>query len=426
MNALATAAKGKGAANALRRAREIGTRYGFGPSSMERKIGSVHEIVAQSGCRATLPITAVVVARHSEAVARYAALGIEFPVHGYYHVDHAALPEHRQLSQLARARQVFEARGLPVAGFRAPYLRWNHATLRAIAENGFLYDCSQAMHIPIGTLLESDAYRRGLAFCGALSADDYLMVPWSEDGLLRIPYVLPDDESIVDRLQMSSPSAIADLWLKMFAVTYERGELFTLATHPERIDACRHGISAVLDAARECSPTVWIASHEEIARWWARRPDATITTSDIDGGRLSITIKEPVGVTVLARKLDLRGLEPWADGYERVRSKHFDVDARPRPFLGVHPAAPPQLSKFLRDQGYIVEVSTARDDYAHFIERDQFTRRDERQLVDEIERDSFPLLRFGRWPHGSRSALSVTGDIDALTIRDYAYRILGR
>ena len=99
---------------------------------------------------------------------------------------------------------------------------------------------------------------------------------------------------------------------------------------------------------------------------------------------------------------------------------------RPRPFLGVHPAAPPQLSKFLRDQGYIVEVSTARDDYAHFIERDQFTRRDERQLVDEIERDSFPLLRFGRWPHGSRSALSVTGDIDALTIRDYAYRILGR
>ena len=50
----------------------------------------------------------------------------------------------------------------------------------------------------------------------------------------------------------------------------------------------------------------------------------------------------------------------------------------------------------------------------------------ETRVWAEIDGGAFPLLRFGRWPHGSRSALSLTGDIDALTIGDYAHRILGR
>ena len=426
MNAIATAAKGKGVSNALRRAREIGSRYGVGPESMERRISSVFELVRESGGRATLPITSVVVARHPRAVTHFAELGIEFPVHGCYHVDHAALPEHRQLSQLARARQVFEDRGLPVTGFRAPYLRWNEATLRAVSENGYLYDCSPAMHLPIDVRIETDAYRRGLEFCGARSADDFPIVPWSEHGILRIPYVLPDDESIVDRLRVTSPSAIAELWLRMFDLIHQRGELFTLAAHPERIDVCEPGIAAVLDVARSRSPAVWIASHEEIARWWTCRRDATVSVRETGGTRLGLTITGPVGLTVLARKLDIPDLEPWADGYERVLGRHFDVDGVPRPFLGVPPSAPPPLVDFLRDQGYLVEVSTERQNYTHFIERESFTRRDERQLVEEIDGGSFPLLRLGRWPRGARSALSITGDIDALTIRDYAYRMVGR
>ncbi|MCK5620360.1 MAG: hypothetical protein KAJ17_13215, partial [Candidatus Krumholzibacteria bacterium] len=36
-----------------------------------------------------------------------------------------------------------------------------------------------------------------------------------------------------------------------------------------------------------------------------------------------------------------------------------------------------------------------------------------------------PLLRFGAWPHGNRSALAVTGDIDALTIWDFVHRLRG-
>jgi hypothetical protein len=36
------------------------------------------------------------------------------------------------------------------------------------------------------------------------------------------------------------------------------------------------------------------------------------------------------------------------------------------------------------------------------------------------------LVRLARWPNGARAALSVTGDVDALTIRDYTRRLNGR
>jgi hypothetical protein len=36
-----------------------------------------------------------------------------------------------------------------------------------------------------------------------------------------------------------------------------------------------------------------------------------------------------------------------------------------------------------------------------------------------------PLIRLGAWPYGNRSALAVTGDIDALTIWDFAHRFRG-
>ena len=43
----------------------------------------------------------------------------------------------------------------------------------------------------------------------------------------------------------------------------------------------------------------------------------------------------------------------------------------------------------------------------------------------ELETGRFPLLRLGRWPGGAKSALAVTGDVDALTIWDYALRFFG-
>jgi peptidoglycan/xylan/chitin deacetylase (PgdA/CDA1 family) len=393
---------------------------------MERRVKAMFDIVAPYGCRATLPITAVVVARHPRVIAEYAARGMEFPVHGYWHVDHAALPEHLQLAQLARARKAFEEAEIPFGGFRAPYLRWNDATLRAVAANGYLYDASQAMYVDLEDGSGNEAYRRVLDFCGALPADDHPVVPWTESGVVRIPYVLPDDESLLDRLGIEGPDEITSRWMSVFDTLHDRGELFTLAVHPERVDACTQGIAAVLDAARHSPLPVWITQHEEIARWWRDRAAASMDVTDHGDGRLGIWVRGPVGLTTLARGLDIACAERWADGYELVRGTRFEVEVAARPFIGVHPSTPSSLSAFLREQGYIVEISEDDRAYTCFLRRSHFTRLDQRALLAEIDNGSFPLLRLGRWPQGARSALSITGDIDALTLSDYAYRIVGR
>ncbi|MDI9546097.1 MAG: hypothetical protein QM346_00715, partial [Chloroflexota bacterium] len=63
--------------------------------------------------------------------------------------------------------------------------------------------------------------------------------------------------------------------------------------------------------------------------------------------------------------------------------------------------------------------------HAYFLDRQQFSALDERPLLAEIEDGDRPLVRLGRWPRGARSALVVTGDIDALTLWDYGLRALG-
>ena len=45
-------------------------------------------------------------------------------------------------------------------------------------------------------------------------------------------------------------------------------------------------------------------------------------------------------------------------------------------------------------------------------------------LVQEIETLEAPLLRFGCWPDECHAALSITGDIDSVTVQDFFLRVL--
>lgn len=426
MNAVAVAAKGKGASTLVRRARAIGAAYGFGPQGMDRNLATVCELVEQHGGAATLPVTAAAVERNPGLIARYAAAGIEFAVHGLYHVDHIALPAAEQLDQLGRARGILESDGVPAVGFRAPYLRWNDATLEAVRTGGFLYDTSQAISWPVDPELETDSYRRVLGFYGALAADDHPVVPWSVDGIVRIPYCLPDDEAVVERLRMMSPEMIGQLWLSIFRRTFERGELFTLGVHPERIGVCAPGIAAVLEAMKTVRSAVWVARLDEIARWWLARAASDVQVRTCARGRLEVSVQGPPGVTVLARGVALPAVGAGGDGYLRAAGTTFELPAGPRPFVGIHPSSPASLERFLREQGYIVEIAEIGSDYTFYLRRERFEREDQRGLLTELESGAFPLVRLGRWPDGAQSALSITGDVDALTLWDYAYRILGR
>jgi hypothetical protein len=313
-------------------------------------------------------------------------------------------------------------------GFRAPYLRVNDHTLDAVRTNGFLYDASQAFHWQDELVPPAGAYARALEFYGSRPADHHPVVPWCERGIVRLPYCLPDDEAVVDRLGLGRDE-IAALWLRVLRATQARGDLFTLAVHPERIEACATGVAAVLDAARAASPAVWVARHDEIARWWRERLDSAVVVAEsARPGWVRVSAHGPAELTVLARNVAVAGrTEPWAGDTVRVHGSEFELQAQPRrPFIGVHADCPESVSRFLRAQGYIVEDARSGDEHGCIVRRDRFGPADRQPLLAEIAAGSFPLVWLARWPSGAASALSITGDVDALTIGDYASRLRGR
>ncbi|HSQ18462.1 MAG TPA: polysaccharide deacetylase family protein, partial [Anaerolineales bacterium] len=267
-NPLLIAAKGKGFLPMLARGRVIASRYGLTPGKMEAALATLTDTLGQYACSATLPVTASALLSNPTAIKKNSLQGMELAIHGLHHLDYSKLSLEHQLKHLNRAREIFQRLGTPVAGFRCPYLRWNGDTLTALKEAGFAYDSSQALSWDVVDGLSTDAYRRALDFYGAQSVNKYPALPSWSDNLVRIPYSLPDDEALVDRLHITDADLMADIWLAMLDRAYHAGELFTLGLHPERAAVCQAALRAVLVKARSLSPSVWVARLDEIAVWF--------------------------------------------------------------------------------------------------------------------------------------------------------------
>jgi hypothetical protein len=306
-------------------------------------------------------------------------------------------------------------------------LRWTPDTLVALRQQGLAYDSSQGLSWDVLDGRETPAYRHVLGFYGALSASDYPSLPSLEGNLIRIPYSLPDDEALVHRLSLETTDQMNALWLAVLHRSYELGELFTLGLHPERMLVCQDLLTAVLSEARQLNPTVWIARLDEIAAWWRARSEARIEIVDTADGRFQVTVAGPKSTTVLARGVKVDApTRPWANDYQQVLATAFTIHTPLRPFIGLSSTVSPELSSFVRQQGYIVEISQRKHRYSYYLDQTDFTAEDERPLLARIEGTKHPLVQLGRWPNGARSALAITGDIDALTLWDYGLRILGR
>jgi hypothetical protein len=393
---------------------------------MDRAMDRFAQILESFSCGATFPLTAITLTRNNWPLESYRSANIEFAVHGLYHVDHSRLSLQQQLDDFARARLLFEERGIAQPGFRCPYLRWSDDTITAVNQLGFRYDSSQSLAWPVLNGLTTETYSRVLSFYRARSAADYPALPSYENGLIRMPYSLPDDEALVDRLALSHET-IHQPWPAILAETYRLGELFVLGLHPERIFLCESALIETLGTARSLSPGVWIARLDEIAGWWMARTNSFVRCDQVGERTIHVSLSGPKGLTVLVRGVETPAATESSDGrYRRVHAIDFEVTAERRPFIGVTSRSSTRLTSFLRQQGYIVEQAGNDRMHALTLDRPEFSGEDERSLLATIEDDDFPLVKLGRWPDGYRSAMSITGDIDALTLWDYGLRLFGR
>jgi hypothetical protein len=299
--------------------------------------------------------------------------------------------------------------------------------LAVLQQTGFTYDSSLSLSWEVLKNGETPAYRHALEFYGALPANQYPSLPSLEGNLVRVPYSLPDDEALVNRLFPGTFDQLGEPWLAILDRCHELGELFVLGLHPERIAQCAEALMAVLSHARQLVPAVWIARLDEVAAWWKARTEATVKITDVATGRYRINVTGPNGTTILARGLEVEAPgASWSNGYQRVDGTAVTVRSHSRPFVGLSPRADPRLGSFVQQQGYLVETSERSEDYGCYLAQAHFAPEDQRGLLARIEDTARSIVRLGRWPDGARSSLAITGDIDALTIWDYGLRLFGR
>jgi len=426
--------RSKGPANILRRGYAIASRLGVTPTSMARSLAAFSALLARYDAPATFPVTAATAARHPGVLHKLLAgpARIELAVHGCRHVDHSLLPAADLSDELARAREIFDATNLPFSGFRAPYLRWNDALLAALRRAGFRYDSSHSVLWPAvdrAALSPEQAAKMDilLDFCHPVSADACPTVPVWVDGLLELPVSFPDDELMVERLGLTDARSQAALWRAILEQSHARGELFVLQLHPERFPLCAEALAEVLERARSLQPAAWLASLGDIADWWQEKPSLRLRMTALDHGRWQVTAMGPDRGAVLVRgALPEASSHPWDGRYSVVTERSFTLRSGVRPCVGVPADASPDLRRFLADQGYVVESGDSPETYAIYLDSAAFSPEAMRPLLEQIESSPTPLVRFGRWPDAARSALAITGDIDALTLWDYGLRLAGR
>ncbi len=410
----------------LQRGKNLLQRYKLSPSVAMKRVDRVVNSLADYGCAPTFPTPGVVIESRPAYFRELQERGVEFSVHSYHHIDLKSCPPQEARAQLIRAIEAFERHGLEAHGFRCPYLSWSDALLDVLPPGLFGYSSNQAVRWDVIT--ESITRRQAVNF-GIVdnlyipkNANDKACVPWMIGGLVEIPVCVPDDIQLYDGLELGV-EAIIKVWTRILNRTHQRGELYNQMFHPELVDIDEQIFPSILLSAKALTPAVWITRLRDVSAWWREKNGFKAEITPTNSG-LQVDFTCSPRATVLSRGLDLPG-EPWADGYQRLETRRVQLPAGTRPFIGISAAAPAWVAPFLQEQGYIVDTTeTAPACGLYFDPQTLEEIYGEVALIARIEKSDAPLVRFWRWPDGCRSALCISGDLDALTLWDYASRIV--
>lgn len=415
------------------RALKIFKRYGLTSKSLENCLSEYVDLMQKYNCTPSFPITAQVLDRYPKLIERYLTIGIEFSIHGYRHLDYSQLLYQTKIDDFENAIDIFKQRNVPFSGFRCPYLKWNDELLSILSDARFCWDSSQTV---IWDCIKREDfnnekwknYEKILAQYKPYHAQHCCIRPKLKNNLVEIPVSLPDDDILIDRLGITDEAIIADIWNNILDRTYERGELFTLQLHPERIHFCKEALDAILRRANMFNPPVWIASLNEIANWWKERINFSFDIIELREQQYRIKANCTERASILIKKTDQYDKrEEFFNGSLTTGEKNFIINSFTKPVVGIPENVSTELIAFLKEEGFPFEVSGNKDKYGIYLEGfDHFNEQDGKELLKRIDSSTSPLIRFWRWPKKARSVLVISGDIDALSSVDFLLRMIGK
>ena len=192
----------------------------------------------------------------------------------------------------------------------------------------------------------------------------------------------------------------------------------------------------MLASARQGPLPVWIVRLQEVADWWQERLTFGWRFTSLGSRCWRVQAICTPQATLLGRLVQIedQSLQPFYGLDQLIRAHDFILRARCMPCLALSPRTPAEVACFLHEQGYPVHTDVeenAHEDYACYLDLpDGLGQKREEQvelrskLLQKIEQLEKPLLRFGYWPSGYGAALSISGDIDSVTIQDFFLRIV--
>lgn len=401
----------------LRRSFTLTRTFGLTTSKYGQLLRRYREILSDHGQRGTFPTTAVTLQRHPAVLQRLADAGNELAVHGLTHIDHSRRDLEAQTDAMTRARAMFRQLGFSPEGFRCPYLWWNDATPVAARRAGFSYVSNQAY---LWGDFDCGGVRRLYHVAGRPPISS---LPFTRSGIIEIPVSLPDDFLLAVRWKLG-PDEIAAVWSDMLSGLVRKGEMLTLELHPELLPQCAPALIALLRQAGEAGE-VWIPTLAEVARWWRTRRDFDAVATPGDG-RLAVTVRAPPDSALEVRKRRSRAAPTTGSEWRPAPDGPLDFPGDVIPFVAVPPTTGDEDLLALRERGFVCRITDEPRRYGAHLTARELRMLSIEDRVARIEAADGPLLRLRPWPKGKRAALCVTGDVDCLTLWDYAWRLLRR
>ena len=425
----------KGPIGLIKRIGMLIKRFDVFGNKMKNAVLEIEKIGEKYKYKPTMIIPALVLKRHRNILDYLSEANLECAIHGYTHKNFKPLDLQEQVSEIQKAKDVFNKLGIPVYGFRAPYLSWNQYTNEAVEKNQLLWESNQT-YIWNGfrntkiSKLRKFKEKPVRELYSPLDAGKNVLIPRLEGGIICVPISLPDDEILVDRLGIVDSEEIGQVWIEIMDKTYERGGVFVLQLHPERFRICRKAMESLLQRAiTYTKPCIWITSMKDIAEWWKEKSRFQFSFGAKSEKGYRVRCECTNRATILCRNLSSGASKtPFYRDYRIIKDRDFFIESgKIKPCIGVHPRCSMKLREFLADEGFCYEVTDKNSEYSLFLqEYGTFAQKDEIDLLSRIAENTHPMIRYWRWPSDMRCAFVTSHDLDSITLTDFLLRLLGK
>jgi hypothetical protein len=370
--------------------------------------------------RPTFPVTALAVHRHPDLFKKLQDRGVEFAIHGYRHLDYTQLEPQIIRSHLEKAVRIFKQNGIQCHGFRFPFLRRNLDSTRIVSEFNFGWESSEVIAWPMPGLPDTSQVRlrdveKMLSLYQVKYAEKQPSLPWNYQGCLEIPVSMPDDDLLIERLNVPQ-SCVRSIWQSMLESTRKRDEMLVLQLHPERFFTFRSALRGVIQRAK--MRNVWIAPLQEISTWWQARERQQVVLRKEPGGWLVMPPENSRISFEISKKGRRPGIREW-----RTLNPGQKIESQCKPVIGLTQPGPNEMIDILNQEGYLFEKAGNKG-YSLLLDSSDLNTVE--SLVRKIEHAGHPLIRKKRWPSPFQGSLSVTGDIDGIDFWDYWTRFYGK